>query len=268
MAPEAIIVQSRPEPRPTLDMMAANGTLSPAMATVLKIAAICQLNIMITGTASSGKTTLLNAILPAIHNDERIVVIEYASELLLEQPHFVRFDVSALNLAKGTAELTVRDLIKSALLLAPKRIIVGECRGAEVLDLLQTANTGPEGWLATLNAPTPRDALSKLEALTRIADATLPPRAMRTQIASGMDLICHIERMQDNVHRVVQITEVIGMEDDAIRLEDLFTYEASATGPDSRLRGDFASSGVQPVFVSRAERYGLDRTLLELTGLN
>ena len=242
--------------------MAANGSISPAMATVLKIAARCRLNILISGGTGSGKTTLLNALSRMIDRAERIVTIEDAAELQLQQPHVVRLETRTANL-EGTGEITMRDLLKNALRMRPDRIIIGECRGEEALDMLQAMNTGHDGSMSTIHANNPREALTRLENMIGMTGINLPSKAMRTQIASAVHLICQVNRMRDGQRRVTQITEVVGMEGDVITTQDLFTYHYQGESADGRLRGTFQSSGIRPAFLPRAQYYGLDRALIE-----
>jgi len=247
----------------TLDTMAAGGSISPAMATVLKIASRCRLNILISGGTGSGKTTLLNALSRMIDSAERTVTIEDAAELQLQQPHVVRLETRTANL-EGTGEITMRDLLKNALRMRPDRIIIGECRGEEALDMLQAMNTGHDGSMSTIHANTPREALTRLENMIGMAGINLPSRAVRTQIASAVHLICQVNRMRDGQRRVTHLMEVVGMEGDIITTQELFTYQFQGEGSDGKLRGTFQSSGIRPAFLPRAEYFGLDRALLEV----
>ncbi|MBV9829677.1 MAG: CpaF family protein [Alphaproteobacteria bacterium] len=247
----------------TLDTMAANGSISPPMATTLKIAARCRLNILISGGTGSGKTTLLNALSRMIDNGERTVTIEDAAELQLQQPHVVRLETRTANL-EGTGEITMRDLLKNALRMRPDRIIIGECRGEEALDMLQAMNTGHDGSMSTIHANNPREALTRLENMIGMAGINLPSKAMRTQIASAVHLICQVNRMRDGSRRVTSVTEVVGMEGDIITTQDLFTFRFTGEGTDGKLRGVYDASGIRPAFLPRAEYYGLDRALLEV----
>ncbi|HVC56236.1 MAG TPA: CpaF family protein [Stellaceae bacterium] len=247
----------------TLDVMAANGSISAAMATVLKIAARCRLNILISGGTGSGKTTLLNALSRMIDSTERTVTIEDAAELQLQQPHVVRLETRTANL-EGTGEISMRDLLKNALRMRPDRIIIGECRGDEALDMLQAMNTGHDGSMSTIHANNPREALTRLENMIGMAGINLPSKAMRTQIASAVHLICQVNRMRDGQRRITSITEVVGMEGDIITTQDLFTFQFQGEGSDGRLRGAFQPSGIRPVFLPRAEYFGLDRALIEV----
>jgi len=247
----------------TLDTMAASNSISPAMATVLKIAARCRLNILISGGTGSGKTTLLNALSRMIDSAERTVTIEDAAELQLQQPHVVRLETRTANL-EGTGEITMRDLLKNALRMRPDRIIIGECRGEEALDMLQAMNTGHDGSMSTIHANTPREALTRLENMIGMAGINLPSKAVRTQIASAVHLICQVNRMRDGQRRVTHLMEVVGMEGDIITTQELFTYQFQGEGSDGKLRGAFQSSGIRPAFLPRAEYFGLDRALLEV----
>src|SRR5579863_9459844 len=247
----------------TLDIMAQTGSISAPMATVLKIAARCRLNILISGGTGSGKTTLLNAMSRMIDPAERTVTIEDAAELQLQQPHVVRLETRPPNL-EGSGEITMRDLLKNALRMRPDRIIIGECRGEEALDMLQAMNTGHDGSMSTIHANNPREALTRLENMIGMAGINLPSRATRTQIASAVHLICQVNRMRDGQRRVTQVTEVVGMEGDIITTQDLFTFQFQGEGADGKLRGAFQPSGIRPAFLPRAEYYGLDRALLEV----
>jgi pilus assembly protein CpaF len=248
-----------------LDVMARQGNISPEMATVLKIASRCQLNILISGGTGSGKTTLLNALSQMIDTDERIVTIEDAAELQLQQPHVVRLETRPPNL-EGKGEISMRDLVKNALRMRPDRIILGEIRGAEAIDMLQAMNTGHDGSLGTIHANRPREALTRLENMVGMSGINLPSRAVRTQISAAVHMILQVSRMRDGVRRVTSITEVVGMEGDIITTQELFSYKFEGEGPDGKLRGRFESSGLRPHFTPRAEYFGLDRLLLEAVG--
>ncbi|MGH7969407.1 MAG: CpaF family protein, partial [Limisphaerales bacterium] len=246
----------------TLDVMAKQDNLSPQMAKLLKIAGRCRLNILISGGTGSGKTTLLNAISRTIDHGERIVTIEDACELQLQQPHFVRLETRTANL-EGGGEISMRQLVKNALRMRPDRIILGEVRGEEAVDMLQAMNTGHDGSLGTIHANRPREALTRLENMIGLAGINLPSKAVRTQIASAIDLIIQVSRMRDGVRRITQITEVVGMEGDVITTQDLFNFEVGNEGLDGRLIGRFVASGFRPHFLPKAAYYGLDKALLE-----
>ena len=246
----------------TLDIMAKQGNISPAMSTVLRIASACRLNILISGGTGSGKTTMLNAMSQMIDHGERIVTIEDSAELQLQQPHVVRLETRPANL-EGHGEITMRDLVKNALRMRPDRVVLGEIRSSEAIDVLQAMNTGHDGSMTTIHANTPRDCLMRLENLVGMAGINLPTKAVRTQIASAVDLIIQVSRMRDGIRRVQYITEVVGMEGDVITTQDLFKYKFTGEDPNGKLTGAWECSGVRPHFTSRAEYFGLDRTLLE-----
>jgi pilus assembly protein CpaF len=247
----------------TLDTMAQQVNISPQMATFLKIAARCRLNILISGGTGSGKTTLLNALSRLIDPAERTVTIEDAAELQLQQPHVVRLETRPPNL-EGTGEITMRDLLRNALRMRPDRIILGEIRGAEALDVLQAMNTGHDGSMSTIHANSPREALTRLENMVGMTGINLPSRAVRTQIAAAVHLIAQVNRMRDGIRRVTHVMEVVGMEGDTITTQELFTFQFQGETTDGTLRGVFKSSGIRPYFLPRAEYYGLDRPLIEV----
>jgi pilus assembly protein CpaF len=246
----------------TLDIMAQTGSISANMATLLKIAARCRLNILISGGTGSGKTTLLNAMSRMIDPAERTVTIEDAAELQLQQPHVVRLETRPPNL-EGSGEITMRDLLKNALRMRPDRIIIGECRGEEALDMLQAMNTGHDGSMSTIHANNPREALTRLENMIGMGGINLPSKAVRTQIASAIHLIAQVNRMRDGARRVTHLVEVVGMEGDVVTTQELFSYQFQGETGEGKLRGTFQSSGIRPAFLPRAEYYGLDRALLE-----
>ncbi len=247
------------------DQMAQQGNISPAMATMLRVAARCRLNLVVSGGTGSGKTTMLNALSGMIDNGERVVTIEDAAELRMQQPHVVRLETRPANL-EGNGEVNMRDLVKNALRMRPDRIILGEVRGPEAIDLLQAMNTGHDGSMGTLHANRPREALTRLENMVTMGAANLPPKAIRSQIAGSLNLIVQISRMRDGVRRVTHLTEVMGMEGDVIITQDLFTYEFKGETVDGRLTGAFKSSGLRPHFLPRAAYYGLDKVLMEAIG--
>ncbi|MCF8467150.1 MAG: CpaF family protein [Sneathiella sp.] len=245
----------------TLDVMEKTQNLSPAMATVLRVAGRCRLNILISGGTGSGKTTMLNAISQLIDPGERIVTIEDAAELQLQQPHVVRLETRTANL-EGGGEISMRDLLKNALRMRPDRIILGEIRGTEAIDMLQAMNTGHDGSLSTIHANRPREALTRLENMVGMSSVNLPAKAVRTQIASAIDLIVQISRMRDGVRRVTYVSEVVGMEEEVITMQDLFWYEFHSEDKGGRLIGEFKSTGLRPHFAPRAAYFGLEKMLL------
>ncbi len=246
----------------TLDKMVQQANVSPKMGTTLKIAARSRLNILISGGTGSGKTTLLNAMSQMIDLGERIVTIEDAAELQLQQPHVVRLETRPENL-EGQGEITMRDLVKNALRMRPDRIILGEVRGSEAVDMLQAMNTGHDGSLGTIHANRPREALTRLENMIGMAGINLPSKAVRTQIASALDLIVQVSRMRDGVRRVTHIEEVVGMEGDIITTQTLFSFEFEGEGDDGNIRGRFRSSGLRPHFTPKAAYFGLEKQLVE-----
>jgi len=246
----------------TLDIMASQGNISSNVCKVLKIAGAVRLNIIISGGTGSGKTTLLNALSQMINHGERIVTIEDAAELQLQQPHVVPLETRPMNL-EGDGEITMRDLVKNALRMRPDRIILGEVRGAEALDLLQAMNTGHDGSMGTLHANTPREALTRMENMVGMAGVNLPSKAVRTQISSAVNLIVQISRMRDGIRRITHVTELVGMEGDVIVTQDLFHFEFQGEDDKGRLVGEFKSTGLRPHFIHQAAYYGLDKALLE-----
>jgi pilus assembly protein CpaF len=244
----------------TLDIMIRQRNMAENLGKVLKIAAACRLNVVISGGTGSGKTTMLNAMSHLIDPAERVVTIEDAAELQLQQPHVVRLETRPPNL-EGTGEITMRDLVKNALRMRPDRIICGEVRGPEALDMLQAMNTGHDGSMCTLHSNNPREALTRMENMIGMASVNLPSKAVRTQITGAVNLIVQIQRMRDGVRRVTHVTEVIGMEGEVITTQDLFTFDFQGENRDGTLIGQFKSSGVRPHFAKRAAYFGLDRAL-------
>ncbi|WP_342452914.1 CpaF family protein [Pararoseomonas indoligenes] len=236
--------------------LAAGGSMSPGVALVLEIAARSRLNVVISGGTGSGKTTMMNAMSRLVDHGERIVTIEDAAELQLQQPHVVRLETRPANL-EGKGEINQRDLVKNALRMRPDRIIVGEVRGAEAFDMLQAMNTGHDGSYCTVHANTTRDAVTRIENMVQMGQTSLPSRAIRTQIASAVDLIVQVERMRDGGRRVSQVSEVAGLEGDIITMNEVFTFEYEGEGTDGRIRGRWTSPGMRPGFYDRLEYFGL-----------
>ena len=216
------------------------------------------MNILISGGTGTGKTTMLNVMSSLISEDERIVTIEDAAELQLDQGHLIRLESRPVNL-EGRGEVTIRDLVRNALRMRPDRIIVGEVRGAETLDMLQAMNTGHDGSLSTVHANSPRDALFRLETMTLMAGMELPLRAIRDQIASALDVVVHLSRLRDGTRRVTQISEVAGTEGDVVSLSDIFAFDYSAGfGEDGRHQGALAPTGLRPGFAEKLRDYGIE----------
>ena len=258
----SISIRKFAEQKITLDKMIDFGSMSHKMATVLKIAGSCRLNILISGGTGSGKTTMLNALSRMIGEGERVVTIEDTAELQMQQPHVVRLETRPPNL-EGKGAISMRDLVKNALRMRPDRIILGEVRGPEAFDVLQAMNTGHDGSMCTLHANNPREALTRMENMIGMADLGLPQKAVREQIAGAADLVVQVSRMRDGGRRCCAITEIVGMEGDVITTQDLFVYEFTGEDSDGNLTGDFKSMGVRPYFMEKAEYYGLHRALME-----
>ncbi|WP_211863413.1 CpaF family protein [Neoroseomonas soli] len=239
-----------------LASLTANGSMSPQVQRILEIGSRCRLNVIISGGTGSGKTTMLNAMSRLIDHGERVVTIEDAAELQLQQPHVVRLETRHANL-EGRGEVTARDLVRNALRMRPDRIIVGEVRGAEAFDMLQAMNTGHDGSFCTVHANTARDALTRVENMVMMGQTALPSRAIRTQIAAAVDLIVQIERMRDGGRRVSQIAEICGLEGDVITMNDIFTFQYEGENADGRLRGSWVSPGMRPAFVERLNYFGM-----------
>jgi len=260
-----ISIRKFPKQNITLDTMVQQRNLSPEMARFLDIAAQCRVNILISGGTGSGKTTLLNAVSRHVASDERIITIEDAVELRLQQPHVVQLESRPPNM-EGVGQIAQRELVRNALRMRPDRIIVGEVRGSEAFDMLQAMNTGHDGSMSTIHANSPRDALFRLENMVLMAAANLPLRALRAQIASAINLLVQIERMRDGVRRVERICEISGMEGEIVSTRDIFTfrYRGERGG---RIDGVFEPSRLRPDLAIRAAQYGLERQLLESVGI-
>jgi pilus assembly protein CpaF len=250
-------IRKFPRRRLDLSAMAENGTMTSGVAKLLSVAAAARLNILISGGTGSGKTTLLNAMSQLISPDERIITIEDAAELQLQQPHVVRLETRPPNL-EGAGQVTQNDLLRNALRMRPDRIIVGEVRGIEAFDMLQAMNTGHDGSISTVHANSARDALVRVENMVLMGHVNLPMRAIRTQIVGALDLIVHVERMRDGVRRLVQLAEVCGVEGDVITTNDHANFEYQRDDAQGRIVGRYSTSKMRPGFASRLEYYGLD----------
>ncbi len=238
------------------------GTASPQLARALEIAARCRLNIIISGGTGSGKTTLLNALSRTIDPRERIITIEDAAELRLQQDHVIPLETRPSNI-EGRGQIDQRALVRNALRMRPDRIIVGEVRGPEAFDMMQAMNTGHDGSMSTIHSNSARDALARIENMILMANVNLPIRAIRSQIGRAIDLVVQIERMRDGVRRITEVVEVLGLEEDVIVLGSLFKFEYEGENPDGSLRGVFEPTPGRPHFLSRLEYFGLGTAFLE-----
>src|SRR5215471_8639551 len=242
--------------RLTLEDMINIGSLSEESVDFLSRCVEAQLNMLISGGTGSGKTTLLNAVSASIPNSERIVTIEDAAELQLNQRHVLRLEARPPNI-EGEGQIPIRELVRNSLRMRPDRIIVGECRGAEALDMLQAMNTGHDGSLSTVHANSPRDALSRVETMVLMAGFELPVRAIRQQVSSALDMIVHLERLEDGGRHVIAITEVQRMEADVITLQDIFKYHVDEVTVDGTIVGALRSTGLRLGSISKFERRGV-----------
>jgi pilus assembly protein CpaF len=232
-------------------------SVTPPMLKVLQGLGAAKINILISGGTGSGKTTLLNLLSGFIPANERLVTIEDAAELQLRQPHVVRLETRPANI-EGKGEVTQRALVRNALRMRPDRIILGEVRGAEALDMLQAMNTGHEGSLATIHSNTPRDALSRLENMVGMAGANLTPRAIRQQICSAVTVVVQASRLIDGARKLVSVQEITGMEGDIISMQEIFRFEQSGVDRDGKVLGQFSATGVRPRFADRLKMYGVE----------
>ena len=232
------------------------GTVPAPLAEILSAAVKVRLNILVCGGTGAGKTTLLNVLSNAIPNDERIVTIEDSAELQLQQEHVVRLETRPPNL-EGSGAVTARDLVRNALRMRPDRIVVGEVRGAEVLDMLQAMNTGHDGSISTVHANSSRDALSRMETMILLSGISPPIRAIREYVAGALDLIVHLARLSDGTRKVVRLTEIVGMEQDVISTHDIFTFEQKGLDADGRVIGQHRATGVRPRFAERLAQAGI-----------
>jgi pilus assembly protein CpaF len=242
----------------TIDDLVDIGTLSRQLADFLQACVASKVTIVVSGGTGSGKTTLLNGLSSFIPEDERIVSIEDAVELQLQQRHRIRLESRPANI-EGKGMITIRDLVRNALRMRPDRIVVGEVRGAEALDMLQAMNTGHEGSLTTLHANSPRDALARIETMVLMAGMDLPLQAIREQVASAIDLIVHVDRLNDGTRRVVAVSDVTGMEGPTIQLNELFSFDFDAgLDPSGKYRARIAATGIRPTFESKIRRIGIE----------
>ena len=251
----AITVRKFQKDKLSVQQLINFGSLTDNMADFIRACVIARLNIVISGGTGSGKTTLLNVLSTFIPSDERIVTIEDAAELRLQQEHVVRLETIPPNL-EGKGTVTISELVRNCLRMRPDRIIVGECRSGEALDMLQAMNTGHDGSLTTLHANTPRDAISRLETMCLMSGMELPVRVIREQIASAIDLIIQQTRLKDGTRKVTSITEVSGMEGDTIVMSEVFKFEQTSISPEGRVIGELKPTGIRPLFTPRLEAAG------------
>jgi pilus assembly protein CpaF len=243
------------ESKLTIQQIIKLGTMTDHMAEFLQACVASRMNILITGNTSSGKTTLLNILAMSIPDDERIITIEDAAELKLNQKYVVRMETRMPNV-DGVGGVITRDLVRNALRMRPDRIVVGEVRSGEALDMLQAMNTGHDGSLTTLHANSPRDAIARLETMSMMAGLELPLMAIRTQIAAAIDLIVHMERLTDGTRKVTHITEVPRMEGDIVTLSDIFKFDQTGVSSKGKILGEMEATGLRPIFTPRLEAAG------------
>ncbi|WP_312889218.1 CpaF family protein [Desertibacillus haloalkaliphilus] len=252
----SITIRKFPENRLDINDLITFGTLSEEMAKFLEGCVKARLNVFISGGTGSGKTTLLNVLSNFIPDTERIVTIEDAAELQLGQDHVVSLETRPPNI-EGRGAVSIRDLVRNSLRMRPDRVIIGEVRSAEALDMLQAMNTGHDGSLATGHSNTPRDMISRLETMVLMAGVDLPLRAIRNQISGAIDLIIQQSRLKDGSRKITHITEVLGMEGDTIILQDLFVFKQTGLTVDGKIEGTFTSTGIRPDCADKLERYGI-----------
>ena len=245
----------------------ANRSMSQQLARALEIAGRCRINIIISVGTGSGKTTLLNALSAMIDRQERIITIEDAVELQLQQEHVVQLETRPANI-EGRGRFDQRDLLKNALRMRPDRIIIGEVRGSEAFDMLQAMNTGHDGSMSTIHANSARDALARIENMILMSSGNLPARAIRGQIVSAIDLVVHTERMRDGVRRVTEVIEIIGLEGEVIVVGDLFKFHYESENSDGSLRGEHIANAVPPRFLERLQYFGLAESFLDALGIS
>jgi pilus assembly protein CpaF len=241
----------------TLDSLVANGSITEEISTILKGVVQCRLNVLISGGTGSGKTTMLNAMSRYIDGRERIITIEDAAELQLQQIHVARMETRPPNV-EGRGEIRQRELVKNALRMRPDRIIVGEVRGGEAFDMLQAMNTGHEGSMTTVHANTPRDALSRLEQMIGMADLDLSARSMRHQIASALHVVIQLQRLSDGRRKLVSLTEITGMEGEVVQLQEIFRFVRRRTDSDGTVHGEFRPTGIRPRFMAEFQTRGIE----------
>ena len=239
-----------------IDKLIEYGALTRDIADMFQMCVHARLNVLISGGTGSGKTTLLNALSAYIPEEQRIVTIEDSAELQLQQPHVVRLETRPPNI-EGKGEVTQRDLVRNALRMRPDRIVIGEVRGGEAIDMLQAMNTGHDGSLTTIHANTPRDALTRIETMIQMTGMHLSEKAMRSQIASAIDLVIQGARLSDGTRRITSISEITGMEGDIITMQEIFQFERRGVDKEGKVIGQFKATGVRPRFAERLKQYGM-----------
>jgi len=250
-----VTIRKFPQVKMTIDDFIRVGTLTPYMAKFLEACIVARLNILISGNTSSGKSTMLNILSTFIPDQERIVTIEDAVELQLKQRHALRLETKLPNV-DGTGAVNIRDLVRNALRMRPDRLIVGEVRGGETLDMLQAMNTGHSGSLTTLHANSPRDAIARMETMALMSGIDLPVAAIRKQISSAVNVIIQMSRLSDGTRKAIQITEVSGMEGDVVTQTDIYKFHATGMDTDGKVRGELKPTGIRPLFSPRLEVAG------------
>jgi len=240
----------------TTELMIENGTISPQIAELLEAIVRCRLNVLISGGTGSGKTTLLNALSSMISNRERIITIEDTAELQLQQEHVGRMESRPKNI-EGTGEVTQRDLLRNALRMRPDRIVVGEVRGAEVLDMLQAMNTGHDGSMTTIHANSPRDALTRLEHMIAMTGLEMPLKSLRSQIAAAIHIVVQVQRLSDGRRRIVSLQEIVGMESDVVSMQEIYKFERAGLDKDGNVIGQHRATGIRPKFAKQLDELGV-----------
>ncbi len=243
--------------RLSMENLMALGTVTETASRVLEAVVKARLNVIVSGGTGAGKTTMLNILSSFIPHSQRIVTIEDSAELQLQQPHVVRLETRPPNI-EGKGEITQRDLVRNSLRMRPERIVLGEVRGAEALDMLQAMNTGHDGSLTTVHANTPRDALSRIETMVSMTGINFPPKALRTQIASAVNLVIQVERQEDGRRRLVSISEINGMEGDVITMSELFSFQREGLDDEGNVIGELRATGIVPSFHKALKRRGID----------
>jgi len=241
----------------SLDSLVEIDSLRPQMVDVLRAAVLGRISLVIVGGTGTGKTTVLNALSSSIPHDERLITIEDAAELQLQQPHVCRMETRPANV-EGKGEIRQRDLVRNALRMRPDRIIVGECRGEEAFDMLQAMNTGHEGSMTTVHANNPRDALKRLEQMVGMAGMAMTASSIRGQIASALTLLIHLQRLPDGKRRIVSVSEITGMESEIIQMHEIFRFVKEHTDETGAVHGSFRATGLRPNFLSDLKAYGIE----------